>query len=594
MGLVVTGKPGHANEVGTSVSSNRSDAEREQCRARPYSCATSIPILRTLTQRTVVDFLRRSYSRRYVSTSTPRASPWSAGSTTKAPETVEDSATPAMSRPVCSILTLPVEPPEIVATCVCHNRNVEYRWTAGVTALRCPACGRVAGQELLATVDVPWRDEPVEIARCGGCDAVVLSAVQPPSAYSHKAWDLYVEHLAGIEAIADMLAKVGAPAGARMLDVGCGYGFGLDIAQVLFGWEGIGLDPSVAAGRGRAELDLDIRSGTLEDAFEPDERFDVIFASEVLEHVPDPRAFLASVHRRLSDRGVFLMTTPDAGAVRPETPMTVLYPALSVGAHEFLLARDGLERMLGEAGFASRVWAAGATLFALASRSREALQVTRPSATVHADDLIRYCDIRAERSEPGSALSVGMTSRRLKFAVNGNEYAVAAAGTPRLRQAVRERYDIDLDDPSTDFVVADGQSALVVIHYFLGILALNHENDPHSAARHFAAAAAVGKAQFELYGLYVDPETALYEFLSLAHRALALAQFDPDDVPEALTQMDEAVARGAASPELAREYRARAQPGRVTASRAYRRLARSRVPGVSTVARGVRRVLVRS
>lgn len=486
---------------------------------------------------------------------------------------------------------------------------MEYRWTAGVTTVRCPACGRVEGQELLATVDVPWHEQPVEIARCGECDAVVISAVQPPSSYSHEGWDDYIEQYAGIEAIASMLAKVGAEPGARILDVGCGYGFGLDIAQVLFGWEGIGLDPSNGAARGRSELGLDIRSGTLDDAFEPEERFDVIFASEVLEHVPDPRAFLVSVHRRLSDQGVFLMTTPDAGVVSPETPMTVLYPALSVGAHEFLLAQAGLEQMFDEAGFTAHVWAEGATLFALACRSPEALRVTRPSASVTTDDLIRYCEARAERSEPGSALSVGMTARRLKFAVSGGEYGRAVAGIPRLRQAVRDRYDIDLDDPSTDVAVAGRQSALVVIHYFLGIIALNEEEDPRAAAQQFAAAAAVGKAQFEVSGVYIDPESALYEFLSLAHRAIALARFAPKDVPEALAQMDESVARGTASPALAHDYRSRVEAevsvarapfgasrrrGRHAAARVYKRLERSRIPGASRVARGVRSALVRS
>jgi len=485
---------------------------------------------------------------------------------------------------------------------------MQLQWTAGEADVRCPVCGRSREQELLATTEVPWRAEPAEIVRCGDCGSVVISTVQPPSMYGDADWDWYVEQFAGIEAIAGMLVKVGAPPGARILDVGCGYGFGLDIAQLLFGWEGIGLDPSLAAERGRADLGLDIRSGTLDDAFEPEERFDVIFASEVLEHVPDPRGFLASVHRRLSDTGVFLMTTPDAGAVRPETPMTILYPALSVGAHEFLLTQDGLEAMLCEAGFAANVWVEGATLEVLAGLSPEALCITTPSAVVSTQDLIRYCDARGERAERGSALSVGMASRHLKFAVTGYEYGVAAAGIPRLRQAVRDRHGVDLDDPSTILTVADQRSALVVICYFLGVLALNHDRDPQSAAEYFTASAAVGKAQFGVYGLYPDPETPTYEFLSLAHRARCLAQFNAGAVPEALAQMDEAVARGAGDSDLAREYRVRVEREvaarrtrfgvsrsevRSAAARVYRRLARSHVPGVSTAARGVRSLLGR-
>ena len=68
------------------------------------------------------------------------------------------------------------------------------------------------------------------------------------------------------------------------------------------------------------------------------------------------------------------MTTPDAGRRHPGDPDDVLYPALSVGAHEFLLTRAGLERMLGDAGFVAEVWVEGATLRALAARSAEPLR----------------------------------------------------------------------------------------------------------------------------------------------------------------------------------------------------------------------------
>ncbi len=473
--------------------------------------------------------------------------------------------------------------------------------------VRCPVCGRRDEQELLATTDVDWRDDPVEIVRCSGCGNIVLSAVQPPSVYTEGDWDWYVEQIAGIESIAGMLAKVGAPPGARMLDVGCGYGFGLDTAQEIFGWDGIGLEPSLAAERGREDLGLDIRPGTLDDAFEPDERFDVIFASEVLEHVPDPRAFLGSVHRRLSDAGVFLMTTPDGGVVHADTPMTALYPALSVGAHEFLLTREGLEAALREAGFVANVWIEGVTLGALAARTADALRPTRREADVSTRDLVRYCEGRGATAAAGSPMAVGMAARRVKFAVAGNEFGLAEAALPDLRTAVRDRYGVDLDDPSTTVAIADQHSALIVVHYYVGVIELVHRRNPQLAADHFAAAAAVGLAQYEKHNLYPDPETPLLDLLARCHLALALAQFDPDRVPEALRGMDEAVARGAGDAALAADFRARAEgevlarqtatgttrvKARANAARVYRRLARARIPGVAAVARGIRGVVV--
>ena len=293
---------------------------------------------------------------------------------------------------------------------------MDLRWLEGVVDVRCPVCGRVSSQERLAVADVDWRDEPVEIARCGDCGAVVMGAVLPPSRYTESNWDWYVEHIAGLEAIDAALAKVGAGAGARVLDIGCGYGFSLDMACTRFGWQGIGLDPSIAAERGRRELGLDIRGGTLDDAFEPEERFDVILAIEVLEHVADPRAFLASVLRRLAPDGVVLLSTPDASVVRPETPMTALYPALSVGGHEFLVDEDGLRRLLEGAGFVADVRREATTVWGFGARSADALRSMHPDVSTDMLGLVDYCEARGDAAPAGSALALGMATRHLKFA----------------------------------------------------------------------------------------------------------------------------------------------------------------------------------
>jgi SAM-dependent methyltransferase len=46
-------------------------------------------------------------------------------------------------------------------------------------------------------------------------------------------------------------------------------------------------------------------------AFRSDERFDVIVASEVIEHVLDPDALLANVVRHLAPDGLVIVTTPN-------------------------------------------------------------------------------------------------------------------------------------------------------------------------------------------------------------------------------------------------------------------------------------------
>ncbi len=384
---------------------------------------------------------------------------------------------------------------------------------------------------------------------------MVLSAVQPPSTYTETDWDWYVEQIASIETIAGVLAKAGAPAGARMLDVGCGFGFGLDIGARVFDWSGIGLDPSIAADRGRAELGLDIRPGTLDDAFAPDERFDVIFASEVLEHVPDPRDFLRAVRRRLTDPGVFLMTTPDGAVVHEGTSITTLFPVLSVGAHEFLVDAPGLERLLRDAGFEVAIWQLGPSLGAVAALTPEALHAARPDAQADLSTLARYCDERARSAPSGSALELGMAARHLKLTTHIAEYRRAKDGLARLGSALEARYGITLE-PDAVAALADPPTVLVPIHYYIGMLTLTDAQDPVRAARHLAAAAAVAKSYFDLHGGYHDPETPLIESLALAHRAVALSRFDPDAVPAALDDLDRALARGAGSAAVVAEPRA--------------------------------------
>jgi SAM-dependent methyltransferase len=441
---------------------------------------------------------------------------------------------------------------------------MQVRWTTGRVDLRCPVCGREHDQELRAIAVVFWTTDEIEIAACAGCGAIVLGAVMPPGQYDVGDLDRYVESYASIEAIADMLVKVGAPPGARMLDIGCGYGFGLDLAQVLLKWTAIGADPSSAAARGRAELGLDIRPGNIDDAFSPDERFDVVFASEVLEHVPDPRAFLGVVRERLSPHGIFALTTPDASVVRDGTPLATLHASLSIGAHEFLVDRGGLERLLHDAGFEARVRSDGTSLRALAATTAGALDSVRPSAAVDLLDVARYCDARADSAPSGSALAVGMAARFVKLCVVAGAFDQGATGIPRLRGALRDRYGYDLDDTGA---VMEGElpAVYVVAQYGAALVALHHDHDRRRACEHLAAGAGVAKARRARHGSYVDSETPMLQAHALGLRALLLADLDRSAVPRALTDLDEAIAQGAGEPSFAAEYRRRV--GRVRSIR---------------------------
>jgi SAM-dependent methyltransferase len=109
------------------------------------------------------------------------------------------------------------------------------------------------------------------------------------------------------------LRYLAVPEKGRMLDVGCGDGSVLKLAQEL-GWnaEGVDFDPqAVDAARRKG---LSVRLGGLAEQRYPDESFDLVPMSHVIEHVHDPLATLREVRRVLRAGGTLVITTPNAAS----------------------------------------------------------------------------------------------------------------------------------------------------------------------------------------------------------------------------------------------------------------------------------------
>ncbi len=122
--------------------------------------------------------------------------------------------------------------------------------------------------------------------------------------------------------------------GRRVLDLGCGTGYGAaeltDTARLVVGVDRAAPDAG-ARGDATRYLRADVALPPLADA-----TFDLVVSFQVIEHLADPTAYLASIGRMLQPGGLALFTTPNRLTSDGENPFHV---------HEYLA--EELQQRLG-------------------------------------------------------------------------------------------------------------------------------------------------------------------------------------------------------------------------------------------------------
>lgn len=220
---------------------------------------------------------------------------------------------------------------------------------------------------LAYTVD-RWR-----IVRCQGCHHLYVSprppiseihAIYDESYYAnpafasvdHDAYFGYMDYIRDREHIQQRLAHVLARIErhewkGRLLDVGCGLGFFVEVADI-HGWDAMGVELNeYAVGWAQEHVSDKIRYGTVATIDAAAESFDCVTMFDVIEHLPDPRQELREIWRVLRPGGLLVLVTPDAGTLVSRALGSHWLEMKRAPEHLHFFTVDGLAALLALNGF---------------------------------------------------------------------------------------------------------------------------------------------------------------------------------------------------------------------------------------------------
>ncbi len=141
-------------------------------------------------------------------------------------------------------------------------------------------------------------------------------------------------------------------AGDRALDVGCGTGeFTAQMAQAEAGVVGTDVAEEALKRARTRHPGLDFRLTVIDGPLPfADNSFDLVWASEVIEHIGDTARWLSEVRRVLTPAGRLLLTTPSHGRLRVALA-GVPHFSEPLGDHLHLYTRGSLGSLLAEFDF---------------------------------------------------------------------------------------------------------------------------------------------------------------------------------------------------------------------------------------------------
>ena len=254
-------------------------------------------------------------------------------------------------------------------SCICCGGNSLNRTYANL--LRCPNCGHICANTSLTDAEMEelYSDQYFKGEEYG--DYIADKPV--------------LQRNFGAR-IKNMLKHLGDLKQLSLFEVGCAYGFFLEVARPLFARvRGIDLSESIVS-YGRTELGVDAAAGNFLEMPAESNQVDVVCLWDTIEHLRTPELFTAHAARLLRPGGYLFMTTGDIASLNAKwrrENWRLIHPPTHL--HYFsprsiseLLQRQGFEiREISHVGFYRSVGNTFANLLRGKKKSRWFVRLSR-------------------------------------------------------------------------------------------------------------------------------------------------------------------------------------------------------------------------
>jgi 2-polyprenyl-3-methyl-5-hydroxy-6-metoxy-1,4-benzoquinol methylase len=218
----------------------------------------------------------------------------------------------------------------------------------------CSLCGSNAAD--------PWYEfPPFAAVRCRKCglrylskrlrEPAMLKRYEDAAYYHGEGYENYDEQERSLTSTYRRFVRtlrVRGLTGGRLLEIGCGFGTFLAASAGAFDYRA-GTEIS-AEGRSRAARVADVVYQGGVDVIPDGEKFDLIVAMQVVEHVYEPIRWLTAIRERLRASGSLILATPDAGGLlRKVTGRR--WPSFKIPEHVVYFDERTLSALFSKAGF---------------------------------------------------------------------------------------------------------------------------------------------------------------------------------------------------------------------------------------------------